>query len=305
MHQMASVNNTTTTNCASCGKGGGNFNTCNKCNMVKYCNAACKKKHRSKHKKQCEKRVAELHDEALFKEPPPPEDCPICFLPLPHDVGETNFQSCCDKVICIGCIYEMDVVHGRGKIGLCPFCRKPDTSSGSEEENVRIKKLMDVNNADAFYKLAGCYFRGVEGMPQDMAKANELYLKAGELGCAVAYYNLGNSYYNGNGVDVDEKKAKHYFELSAMNGDVDARYNVAGMEGRAGNYDRAYKHFVLSARAGHKDSLDAVKEGFMDGIVTKDEYANTLRAYQKIRDEMKSGDRDKAEAFYQRRGRRG
>ena len=39
--------------CAACGKEGNSsdMNTCNKCKMVKYCNAACKKKHRSKHKK--------------------------------------------------------------------------------------------------------------------------------------------------------------------------------------------------------------------------------------------------------------
>ena len=42
------------------------MNTCNKCKMVKYCNAACKKKHRTKHKKKCERRVAELHDEQLY-----------------------------------------------------------------------------------------------------------------------------------------------------------------------------------------------------------------------------------------------
>ena len=59
MHQMASVNDTTITNfnCASCVKEGGTLNTCNTCNMVKYCNAACKKKHRSKHKKACEKEL--------------------------------------------------------------------------------------------------------------------------------------------------------------------------------------------------------------------------------------------------------
>ena len=32
-------------------------NICNKCKQVKYCNAACKKKHRQKHKKECERRV--------------------------------------------------------------------------------------------------------------------------------------------------------------------------------------------------------------------------------------------------------
>ena len=54
--------------CASCGKEGNSndMNTCNKCKSVKYCNAACKKKHRTKHKKACERRMAELHEEALL-----------------------------------------------------------------------------------------------------------------------------------------------------------------------------------------------------------------------------------------------
>ena len=39
--------------CANCGKEGSDVtNTCNKCNSVMYCNAACKKKHRKKHKKE-------------------------------------------------------------------------------------------------------------------------------------------------------------------------------------------------------------------------------------------------------------
>jgi hypothetical protein len=50
---------------------------------VKYCNAVCQKKHWAMHKKQCKLRAAELRDEALFKDPPPKEDCPICFLPMP------------------------------------------------------------------------------------------------------------------------------------------------------------------------------------------------------------------------------
>ena len=33
------------------------YNTCNKCKKVKYCNAACKKKHRHKHKKECEEHL--------------------------------------------------------------------------------------------------------------------------------------------------------------------------------------------------------------------------------------------------------
>ena len=53
--------NTATIVCANCGKEvGDNMNTCNKCDLVVYCNASCKKKHRPKHTKKCEKRAAEL-----------------------------------------------------------------------------------------------------------------------------------------------------------------------------------------------------------------------------------------------------
>ena len=100
-------------------------------------------------------------------------------------------------------------------------------------------------------------------------------------------------------MEIDKQKAQHYWELAAMNGDVDARYNLGCVEGNAGNHTRSLKHFILAAKAGFKMSLDEVKEGFMKGFITKDEYANTLRAYQQRHDEMKSDDRDKAEEFYQ------
>jgi len=51
--------------------------------LVRYCSANCQRNHWSKHKKVCKIRAAELRDEAMFKEPPSKEDCPICFLPMP------------------------------------------------------------------------------------------------------------------------------------------------------------------------------------------------------------------------------
>jgi hypothetical protein len=81
---------TMTTNacCAECGKeeGGVSLKTCKPCMQVKYCNADCQKNHWPKHKKQCKQRAAELRDEALFKDPPPKEECLICFLPMPIEL---------------------------------------------------------------------------------------------------------------------------------------------------------------------------------------------------------------------------
>ena len=81
------------------------MNICNKCKQAKYCNAACKKKHRHKHKKACKRRTAELHDEKLFKQPPPNEDCPICLLLLPTLQSGWKYYACCGKRVCNGCAY--------------------------------------------------------------------------------------------------------------------------------------------------------------------------------------------------------
>ena len=72
--------------CADCGGvagGGVSLKACKSCMSVKYCNADCQKNHWPKHKAACKQRAAELRDEALFKDPPAKEDCPICFLPMP------------------------------------------------------------------------------------------------------------------------------------------------------------------------------------------------------------------------------
>jgi hypothetical protein len=64
--------------CAECGIArGASLKTCKSCMLVKYCNANCQLRHWSKHKKICKQRAAELRDEALFKDPPAKEDCPI------------------------------------------------------------------------------------------------------------------------------------------------------------------------------------------------------------------------------------
>ena len=113
--------------CASCGKEGSDMNICNKCKDAKYCNAACKKKHRSKHKKKCEKRAAEiqaaLHDVELFKRPPQKEDCPICMLPLPSLSTGSKYSSCCGKIICGGCVLAVALRDKDEK--KCQFCRTP------------------------------------------------------------------------------------------------------------------------------------------------------------------------------------
>ena len=299
--------------CAGCGKGGDGLKTCTACKMVKYCNATCQKAHRPNHKKECKRRAAELHDEALFKQPPPDDECPICLLPLP-DAHETVYHSCCGKKVCHGCILAMIVESKRGGgANVCAFCRAPKVTDGEDVE--RIKKRIELNDAGAFGALAGRYRNG-RGVPQDNRKATELLIRAGELGDANALYNVADCYTEGRGVGRDLKRANHYYELAAEGGNVLARHNLGCEEGRRVSRhnlavmmrdgddegclmkrDRAFKHFVIAAKAGYEPSLELLKKGFMRGEVTKDVYEMALRGYHHFVNERKSEQRELASTW--------
>jgi TPR repeat protein len=237
-------------------------------------------------------------DEDLFNEPPQPEDCPICFLRLPTFYTGRRYKSCCGKVICSGCIHAPVYDNNGDKVEKkCPFCRSLTPTSDDEEVMNRVRKRLEVGDVQAIYELGCCYMRGRYGLPQDWAKALELWHQSAELGDAESYTKIGYAYLNGNGVERDEKKAVHYYELGAVGGDVNSRHNIGNAEFRAGNMGRALKHYMIAVRSGSNESLKMIKRLYMNGHATKDDYANSLRTYQTYLKEIKSDQRDKAAAF--------
>jgi len=287
------------TSCPNCGKDGAN-NICNKCKQVKYCNAVCKKVHKKKHKKDCEeyqRRAAKLHDDKLFKQPLPAEDCPICFLRLPSLPSGSKYMACCGKTICSGCTYAPVYDNQGNEVDnqKCAFCRTP--SPKTEEEFVeREKKRMEKGDAIATHNLGYYYEQGEYGYPQDYTKALELCHRAAELGYAAAYCGIGGFYEFGRGVEVDMKKARYYCELGAIAGDVLARHMLGMEEEKARNMDRALKHHMIAVRDGDNDSLDSIKLMYEDGDATKDDFTKALRLYQEYLGEIKSRQRDEAAA---------
>jgi len=281
--------------CANCGKEGSDLKSCAACKLVKYCNRECQSVHRSKHKKQCKKRVAELHDEKLFTVPPQKEDCPICFLRMPSLASSQIFMACCGKTICSGCFFASAKI--RGDKEKCPFCRTPapELDRVSHERNKkRIER--NKNDANAIFSLACDYDEGLF-IPQNQAKALELWHRAGELGSSNSYYNIGYAYQNADGVGRDQKKARYYWELAAMLGHAEARYNLGALEYNKGNYDKAVKHYMISAGLGCNESLKQIQILFKSGIITKDDYTTALRLYQAYLDEVRSNQRNEAAAY--------
>ena len=180
----------------------------------------------------------------------------------------------------------------RGLQQRCAFCREPLAKS-MVEINKNIMKRIKKNDPAAMTQM-GKTHQG-EG---DYGKAAQYYEKAIELGDAAAHACLGCLYIEGKGVEEDEKKAIHHLKQAAICGHPQARWLLARHEMNNGRLDKAAKHFIIGANLGCDNSLKEVKQAFIEGIVSKDEYAAALRGYQAAVDATKSIAREKGEAFH-------
>jgi tetratricopeptide (TPR) repeat protein len=279
--------------CASCGVAGGDdikLRNCTACYLVRYCGVKCQKDHWKKHKKDCRKRAAELRDELLFKQPESTHfgDCPICCLPLPLDRKKYIMTPCCSKIICNGCDFarlKQELEQRRERT--CIFCRHPVPNQ--QEANRILMKRVEANDPVALLQLGSIHFN--EG---NYKSAFEYFTKAAQLGDVTAHYQLSVMYKEGVGVEQDEKKMIYHLEQAAIGGDPGARYSLGAKEWNNGQYKRAIKHFIIAANFGHDDAMKELKLGYRDGLVSKDDFASTLRAHKAAADAMKSPQRDAA-----------
>jgi len=236
-----------------------------------------------------------ISDEELFQDPPPKEECQICYLPMPFSNGVCGiskiYMTCCGKVFCSGCVVAESQEMKEGKMKpLCAFCREPIGVSKKVHID-RVKKRIGMKDALACHRLGQAYSNGEWGLPRNSKKAFELYVQAVKNGVTEGYISISSAYQSGEGVGKDLAKAMYYCKLAAIGGHEIARNNLGSTVSRQGNNIRAMKHFKIAARAGFDHSMKVIGQGYKHGYVTKNEYANTLRTYQVSVDEMKSKER--------------
>jgi len=283
--------------CASCGIAENDDVKLKKCacNLVRYCSVTCQRDHRSQHKKACKKRVAELRDELLFTQPESSHlgDCQICFLPLSIDLRKSALMSCCSKTVCCGC--EMaSILHQTVNSGnpetKCPFCRKPPPCDLNGEVELNTMKRIEANDPAATrQKGMKCYNKG------EYESAFKYLTKAAELGDYEAHYHLSRMYRDGRGVEQDSKKEKYHLEEAAIGGHPSARYTLGLYEARQFRFDRATKHWIISANLGCDESMDMIREFYSKGAASKEDFAAALRAHQASVDATKSPQRERAD----------
>ena len=121
-----------------------------------------------------------------------------------------------------------------------------------------------------------------------------MWTEAAELGSIDAHCQLGYVYYTGDGFEVDKPRGIHYWQQAAIKGNVESRHNLGGAEFKAGNYELAVQHWMISAKMGHEESLNFIKKMFAGGLATKAQYAEALLGYRDAVEETKSPQREEA-----------
>lgn len=111
------------------------------------------------------------------------------------------------------------------------------------------------NDKTALFNLGAIYSNGVL-VSKDYKKAKVYYEKAANLNHAGAQYRLGNIYAD---VDNDFQKAFEWHKKAADNGDVDAKFLVAGLYYSGidveKDYENAKKLFLELAKKNHSNAL--------------------------------------------------
>ena len=212
---------------------------------------------------------------------------------------------CCGVTLCTGCA----IAGNQGLGNYCPLCFKPGCTT--EEEMVDLlKERMKCDDGEAFYDLGASYFNGLKGLPKDLDIAIDLMTRGADLGCADSQHMLGDTYDDGNGVAKDPKKAEHFYQQAAMQGHCQARRELGRLEHGRKNWERAKRHWMISAKAGHEQSMVELRVMLESGtsiitgkpFILKEEYEEILRIHEVARSEMRSVARERAQQVYDRLG---
>ena len=154
-----------------------------------------------------------------------------------------------------------------------------------QPENIddRIKRYRiaaEQGDAEAQNNLGDCYYNG-DGVPQDYAEAVKWYRKAAEQGNAAAQNTLGVCYYKGQGVPQNYDEAVKWSRLAAEQGHAGAQ-NTLGVcycegQGVPQNYEEAVKWSRLAAEQGYADAQCVLGGCYHRGLGVSQNYDEAMK----------------------------
>jgi|SRR5260370_20383661 len=131
----------------------------------------------------------------------------------------------------------------------------------------------------------------------DYATALRIYRSMADQGLAIAQFNVGLMYDNGQGLSKDEVQAMKWYRLAADQGRSDAQYQLGHLYYKQDNYAEAAKWFHLAADQGRADAQSNLGSMYAEGEGVPQDFVQalmwfTLSAAQNHKDGIEN--RDKA-----------
>ena len=128
------------------------------------------------------------------------------------------------------------------------------------------------------------------------ATALRIYRSMADRGLAIAQFNVGLMYDNGQGVSKDEVQAMKWYRLAADQGRSDAQYQLGHLYYKQDNYAEAAKWFHLAADQGRADAQSNLGSMYAEGEGVPQDFVQalmwfTLSAAQNHKDGIENRDR--------------
>lgn len=156
------------------------------------------------------------------------------------------------------------------------------------------RKSAERDNAGAQFDLGNCYWNG-NGVEQNKAEAIKWYTKSAENGNIKAQKMLGAKYFSGDGVREDRVKAAKWFRKAAERDDVDAQLMLGLCYfHKGGNLAEAVKWFRKAAEKGEATAQYALGLCYFEG---KGVAENVEEAFKWLSKSAKQGNKDAKEVL--------
>jgi len=152
--------------------------------------------------------------------------------------------------------------------------------SSSPELKIKDTTSKVSGTADSLYEA------GQESYEQkEYPAALDQYQKAAQDGNISAMFELGNLYYNGEGIDRNHQTAMQWFTKAVQQGHVVAMYNLADLYengiGVKHDYQKAMQWYTSAAEGGYKYAFANIGDLYFEGKGVGVNYKKALEWYQK------------------------
>jgi alpha/beta superfamily hydrolase len=156
--------------------------------------------------------------------------------------------------------------------------------------------LFTKGDREAQFNLGNMYYNG-QGVLQDYKEAVKWYTKSAEQGLVQAQFNLGNMYRKGQGVLQDYKEAVKWYTKSAEQGLVQAQFNLGNMyrkgQGVLQDYKEAVKWYRKSAEQGYAYAQNNLGVMYEDGKGVAQSLQEALKWFKKVAEQGNALEQEK------------